>query len=233
VSKYIRELIRQGEHQQLDFKFEISDYGKIAKSLVAFANTEGGKLLIGVKDNGSIAGIRSEEEVFMIEGAARMYCKPEVRFSSRDWEIDGRMVLEVDVKKGDHGNPHKVLDKDGKWRIYIRAKDQNLLANRVLLRVWKREVSGRGTYISFGRNEKKLLEYLERNGHISISGVRKLTGLKVYPAETLLVNFIMLGIIEMNITAKQTFYILKEGYEKRIREINESEGPSSGGFIMS
>ena len=57
---YILELIKEGEHQQQDFKFEISDVCKIAKSLSAFANTDGGRLLIGVKDNGKIAGVHSE-----------------------------------------------------------------------------------------------------------------------------------------------------------------------------
>ena len=67
---YIHSLIAEGEHQQQDFKFEISDARKIAKSLSAFANTEGGRLLIGVKDNGKIAGIRSDEEKYMMEAAA-------------------------------------------------------------------------------------------------------------------------------------------------------------------
>jgi predicted HTH transcriptional regulator len=57
LNTYIKNLIKQGEHQQLDFKFEITDSKKIARSLVAFANTDGGKLLIGVKDNGAIAGV--------------------------------------------------------------------------------------------------------------------------------------------------------------------------------
>jgi predicted HTH transcriptional regulator len=57
LNTYIKNLIKQGEHQQLDFKFEITDSKKIARSLVAFANTDGGKLLIGVKDNGAIAGM--------------------------------------------------------------------------------------------------------------------------------------------------------------------------------
>lgn len=69
-SDYIHALIAQGEHQQQDFKFEISDICKIAKTLSAFANTDGGRLLIGVKDNGKIAGVRSEEEQYMIEAAA-------------------------------------------------------------------------------------------------------------------------------------------------------------------
>ena len=78
---YLQELISQGEHQQQDFKFEISDARKIARSLSAFSNTEGGRLLVGVKDNGKIAGVRSEEEAYMIEAAAKLYCKPQVEFS--------------------------------------------------------------------------------------------------------------------------------------------------------
>ena len=69
----IEALIEQGEHQQLDFKFEVSDSKKIARTLSAFANTDGGRLLIGVKDNGNISGVRSEEEYYMIEAASRMY----------------------------------------------------------------------------------------------------------------------------------------------------------------
>ena len=67
MNKYINNLISQGENLNLDFKFEISDAKKIARTFSAFANTKGGKLLIGVKDNGAIAGIRTDEEIFMIE----------------------------------------------------------------------------------------------------------------------------------------------------------------------
>ena len=75
-TEYIHALIAEGEHQQQDFKFEISDARKIAKTLSAFANTDGGKLLIGVKDNGKIAGVRSDEEQYMIEAAARTLLQP-------------------------------------------------------------------------------------------------------------------------------------------------------------
>ena len=75
---YLQQLIAEGEHQQQDFKFEISDARKIARSLSAFSNTDGGRLLIGVKDNGRIAGVRSEEEIYMIEAAAKLYCRPNV-----------------------------------------------------------------------------------------------------------------------------------------------------------
>ena len=67
---YIQKLIEKGESQTLDFKFEVSDSRKIARTFSAFANTDGGTLLIGVKDNGAIAGVRTEEEYYMIEAAA-------------------------------------------------------------------------------------------------------------------------------------------------------------------
>ena len=92
-AQYIYNLIAQGEHVRQDFKYEISDARKIARSVSAFANTEGGRLLVGVKDNGKIAGVRSEEEIYMIEAAARVYCSPEVAIECRIYKIEGKDVL--------------------------------------------------------------------------------------------------------------------------------------------
>ena len=88
---YIHTLIAEGEHQQQDFKFEISDARKIAKTLSAFANTDGGRLLIGVKDNGRIAGVRSEEEKYMIEDSKQKYRNKPNRMS--DAEIMVILIL--------------------------------------------------------------------------------------------------------------------------------------------
>ena len=93
--KYLRGLIAEGEHQRLDFKFEINDARKIARTLSAFSNTDGGRLLIGVKDNGRIRGVRSDEEYYMVESAATLYCNPEVRFKSRNISIEGKQVLDT------------------------------------------------------------------------------------------------------------------------------------------
>ena len=67
---YIHELIAQGEHRQQDFKYQVTDAAKLAKSVSAFANTAGGRLLIGVRDAGAVAGVTSDEEIFMMNRAA-------------------------------------------------------------------------------------------------------------------------------------------------------------------
>lgn len=53
--------------------------------------------MVGVKDNGKIAGIRSEEEIYMIEAAATMYCCPKVEIETRTYLVEGKSVLEVSI----------------------------------------------------------------------------------------------------------------------------------------
>jgi len=209
VDTYIKDLIQQGEHQQLDFKFEISDSKKIARSLVAFANTDGGKLLVGVKDNGVIAGVRSEEEYFMVEGAASMYCKPEVKFKTKEWRIDGKLVFEVTVEKSLE-KPHFATDKEGNWKVFVRVGDQNLLANKVLLQIWKHQKNRTEVNICYREQEEILMHFLSENGHITLSQFCWLAKIPSYMAEKILINFILLDIIQMNITEKQTFYRLND-----------------------
>lgn len=67
--RYLLQLIREGEHQQQDFKYRVADACKLAKSVSAFANTDGGRLLIGVRDDGNLSGVRSEEEIYMMHQA--------------------------------------------------------------------------------------------------------------------------------------------------------------------
>ncbi len=211
MTTFIKKLIAEGEHQQLDFKFSINDSRKIARSLGAFANTDGGRLLVGVKDNGIIAGVRSEEEYYMVEAAAQMYTRPEVKFDVHEWNVEGKKVLEVIVPKSKQ-KPHYVQDHDGSWLVYISVNDQNLLANKTLLKVWKRKESNRGTYIKYSEKEKTLLKYLEIYSTITLSEFMEIADISKFKAETILVNLIVLDIIEMHISEKGVYYKLTEEF---------------------
>lgn len=209
---YIQKLIDQGEHQQLDFKFEIADSRKIARSLVAFANTDGGKLLIGVKDNGVIAGVRSVEEYYMAEAAAQIYSRPAIEFYSKEWDLNGKKVLEIIIPKSDK-KPHYAQNSGKKWLVYIRFNDQNLLANNILIKAWKRKSRKKGVYIKYSDKEKYLLEYLENHKDITLSKFCRLAHISRYRAENILINFIALDIIEILITEKQILYKVKTAIE--------------------
>ena len=208
MPNHIYKLIAEGEHQRLDFKFEITDARRIARSLAAFANTDGGRLLIGVKDNGAIAGVRSDEEFYMLEAAAKMYCRPPVDFSSKEWTINGKTVIEIIIPKSPL-KPHFAAHKDGKWLVYVRVADQNLLANRVLLKFWEKDKLSKGVYLKFTDKEKLLLEYLEQNPTITLSRFSRMAGITRVKAESILVRFLLLRTIRIIITDNQTFYELK------------------------
>jgi predicted HTH transcriptional regulator len=207
--KYLEDLIAQGEHQELDFKFEISDASKIARSLCAFANTNGGRLLVGVKDNGVIAGIRSDEEIFMVEAASRIWCRPEVNISAKEWQIGKKNILEVYVPPGQQ-RPHLAGDREGNWKAYVRSGDQNFVANRILLQVWKREGSDHGVYIKFTDAERILLRYLEDHNTITLSRFARISGIKRSKAETILVRFLLLHLIRIHFTENHVFYSLEQ-----------------------
>lgn len=217
MSLYIQQLIDEGEHQRQDFKFEISDSKKIARSLSAFANTDGGRLLIGVKDNGAIAGVRSEEEIHMVEAASQMYCQPEVNYTTKEWNIHGKLILEVTVPKSAH--KHKAPDKNNLYKVFVRVNDQNLLADSILLKVWKKQESKAPVKIAFTETEMQLLRYLDEHQRIELEHFMSIAQIKKRKAEGILVDFILLGIIQLKLTEKQSWFQLEDaGFMERIGE---------------
>jgi predicted HTH transcriptional regulator len=126
---YVLTYISEGEHLKQDFKMRIDDAQKIARSLVAFANTSGGRLLIGVKDNGNVCGVRPEEELHMIIRSAEEFCQPPVHFSHSVWKVEGKAVLEIDIEESS-AKPHLAKIEEG-WKAFVREHDVTLPASNV------------------------------------------------------------------------------------------------------
>ncbi len=208
IPRHIADLIANGEGQTLDFKFEINDAKKLAKTLVAFANTDGGILLIGVKDNGKIAGIKSDEEMYMIESAARIFSKPAIPYEIKIWQIGKKNILEVIIPKSNL-RPHYAKNDKNKWIAYIRNKDKTLMANKVLIDVWKNSKNPKPIKIIYSRKEQLLLNYLTDNKFITIKEFVNLAQISYKLAQKILVDFILLDIIGIQITEKEALYYLK------------------------
>lgn len=206
MSKHIVNLIRQGEHQKLDFKHSISDSKKIARSLAAFTNTIGGTLLIGVKDNGNVSGVNSDEEYYMLEGAAQMYCKPEVKFEVTRWEINGKVVLEVYVKP-DAKHLYKAPDKNGKYKAFFRVKDENIVATPLQVKVWNAIRYRKPVKIEFSDKEQTLINHLKENSEITIDEYSRLGFIPRRDAENTLVKFAVLGIVSLQLKGDEEVFV--------------------------
>jgi predicted HTH transcriptional regulator len=191
----------------LDYKQEITSANKIAKTMVSFANHKGGTLLVGVRDNKTIAGIRTEDEKYMLDLAASFYCKPEIILEIIEHDIGGKIILECIVP---HGNdkPYASKGDDGKYWVYVRNKDKSLLASKVVVDVLRRQGSDRGTMIKYGKNEEALLKYLEENERITLQAFRKKVHISKWRASKILVNLISAGVIRNHTHEKTEFYTL-------------------------
>ncbi len=207
----LKSYIKEGEHQQQDFKFRVDDSKKIARTLAAFANTDGGRLLVGVKDNGKIVGVNPEEEFHVIQGAASIYCKPEVKVDAQIVQVKHKMVLVVSVLKSEK-KPIKAKDENEKWKTYVRRKDHTLLANKILVGVWKMEKRKTVKPQAFGNDEQLILNTIKEHNAITLSKLYRITKLNKNYIDKLLVLFISWGIIDMHITPTGTFYTI--GKEK-------------------
>jgi predicted HTH transcriptional regulator len=201
----LKKLIAEGENQQLDFKYCVSDSRKIARTLSAFSNSDGGRLLIGVRDNGSIAGIKSDEEIYMVDTAAHLFCRPEVNYTIKQHAAGAKTILEVEVTKGEK-RPCQAKDENGKWVTYFRHHDQNLVANKVLLQVWRKGERKSGVLVKFSKAENQLMEYLQKNGTISLSKFRKIAGISSYRAESILANLLIFKVLIMNASERGFSY---------------------------
>jgi len=207
VSKHIANLILQGEHQQLDFKHSISDSKKIARSLAAFANTDGGTLLIGVKDNGNVSGVNSDEEYYMLEGAARHYCKPEVKFIVTRWEINRKVVLEV-VVKPDPKHLYRAPDKNGNWKPFFRVKDENIVATPLQVKVWKALRYKKAIRVRLTGKDELLMKYLQEHKQITVEQYSRIGFLPYARAEETLVNLVVMGIAELKMADEGEVFVL-------------------------
>lgn len=191
-----------------DFKFCINDSRKIAKTISAFANTDGGRLLIGVKDNGKIAGVSSDEEYYMIQSAAEIFTKPAVKFESNTINYYGSTVLEIFIPKSDN-KPHFAKNEENKWVAYVRKKDENFPANKILLKVWKNKQMKKGLYVEYTEIEKRLLDYIDAKGSITVNKFARLVKIPRWKAENILVKLVCWDVIDLVIEEKAYWFVLK------------------------
>ncbi len=202
----IKRMIIEGEGVTLDFKKTITSCEKIAKTLVAFANNKGGRLLIGVLDDGTIKGVKSEdEEKYMITRAATFFCRPALEPIFEEIYIDAKLVLVAEIEASNL-KPHYSLGEDGKWWVYIRTNDKSMLASKIVVDVLKRSNNDDGVLIEYSSKEKGLLEYLQTKERITVKEYCDLLNLSRRRAQRILVNLVLSGVIRVHTTEREEYY---------------------------
>ena len=167
----INELIDRGEGLHVEFKRKISSPEKIARALIAFANTKGGTILFGVDDDGSIIGVESEKtEVDLIDLAGNHLCDPPIAPVIDIVPFNNKDVIAASVEESDDKPHYYLSSEDGEEnKVFIRVEDKTVIASREVIKVLRDERPDRPPLkISIGGNEKRLFEYLELQKRITV-----------------------------------------------------------------
>jgi len=131
---YVKELLKSEEGIHLDFKQSITNQLKISKTMAAFANTTGGRLIIGISDKRQVIGIDADEEMFMIEEANRKYINPPINYAFEIYEInhiddeklkEELLILIVNIPESIL-KPHAIKGEKSIKTIYVRKGDKSL-----------------------------------------------------------------------------------------------------------
>jgi len=205
-------LIAQGEHQQQDFKYVISNVSKIAHSLSAFANTDGGRLLVGVRDNGRIAGVQSEEEIYMIDAAAQSFCSPAVECQMQTTRQEGRSVLICTIEASEQ-RPILAREEDGSQIAYVRVADQNIVASPVHLALWRQQQSNRESILH--EADRQWLSLFDQVGGISLNHFCRHSKIPRKRAIRLLAKLLHFGLLQMRFNGQQWLFNLKMQEEEQ------------------
>jgi len=207
----LKALISEGENFKIEFKRQFSTIEKIAKELIAFANTKGGMILFGVDDDGTIYGVESEKsEMDLINEASREYCEPPIEPIVQVIELNGKDIV-VAIVEESRKKPHRLQDyKDTVLReakVYIRVNDKSVIASREVVKILESEnPDSEPLSIIIGENERRLFKYVEDKGRVTVKEFAKLVNISERRASRILVSLVRAGVIRIHTEEKFEYF---------------------------
>lgn len=197
----VLELIEKGESLTVEFKQRFSTYEKIAKEMIAFANTRGGFLLLGIDDDKSIYGIESEKsDTGLISESAGKYCEPPVDCVIECLEIRGKEVLVAEISESNN-KPHRLQDYKSSLdlnsaQVYVRVKDKSVLASKEMIKLLQTNSSGSSLKnYSVGSKERMVFDLLDRNETITVKELSGFANISARRASRTLIKLVRVNLL--------------------------------------
>lgn len=199
--KKLLKMLEEGENLNVEFKQRFSTFEKIAKEMIAFANTGGGYIIFGIDDNGSVYGVESEKgEAELIKESALKYCEPPIDYKIDFIELENKEVVVAEVFESNR-KPHRVQDylNDIDIRtaqVYIRIGEKSVLASKEMIKILQANTAKtKLKNYNVGKNEKIVFEYLDNNETISVKELSKKANISPRRASRTLINLVRANLL--------------------------------------
>ncbi len=214
----VKEMIADGESDTVEFKRKCVSPEKIARELIAFANSGGGFLLVGVDDDGKIVGVESEKtEMAVINEACQRYIRPALEPDIHIVNFRRDDVIVVEVAESQL-KPHRLVcpdddsqdrDKNFYESVFVRQGEASVQASKELARVLEAQnPDAQPVTLSIGRHEKTVFEFLDSHPHITVSDFARISKISEPRAAKLLVRLVRAGALNINLGQEADFYTL-------------------------
>jgi predicted HTH transcriptional regulator len=212
TERELTQLASTGESASLEFKHRVPDGDRIAREVIAFANSEGGRLLVGVQDDGTVAGVVDPaEEEFALRRALEQHSQPVVSYEVARVALpsSGRHVLVVTVRESER-KPHLLVNGSGEpGAAYVRVEDMSVEASPEALRLMR---SGgdeaNGVTFEFGDREQMLMRYLDDYGRVTVRQFATLIDEPREEVSGVLTTLVQAGVLQLHTSDEEDYFTL-------------------------
>lgn len=196
--KELIRLVEEGEGQQLEFKLKSNHPNKIVREMVAFANSDGGRLLVGIADDKEVRGLKyPDEDEYVLEKEMLRSIQPALSYSIDKIRLeDGREVLVFDIPTGEK-RPYAVIDHENPnlRKVYVRVADKSIQASKEVKEILKGLTKGKSLRFAYGDKENMLMKYLGEHRFITVDQFSELAGISRKSASRTLVLLVLTHVL--------------------------------------
>ena len=195
----LKRLVRQGENSKLEFKLKANHPEKSVREAVAFANSEGGTLLIGVNDDKIIKGLKfAGEDEYVLTRALQNHCSPQIKYELKKVSVESeREVLVFHIPKSDRVHYFVPVEKQRKGRAYIRIEDKSVQASSEMYQIMLAKTRKKDVKFRYGDKERMLMQYLQIHNQITVEEFSKTAKIPRWLASRTLVLMVLARVLQI------------------------------------
>ncbi|GAB6281569.1 MAG: hypothetical protein STSR0008_03100 [Ignavibacterium sp.] len=212
TKKQLLEMIEKGENTNCEFKLKFSSSEKIAKEMIAFANTKGGYIIFGVDDSKKIIGVESEKsEAELIKDVAENYCVPPINFNFYFMAIERKELVIVEVLESKN-KPHKLQDYKNyfdinKAEVYLRTNNKSVQASKEMIKLMQADTNKMSLKnYRIGNIEKSVFDFLNTNEFITVNDLCKIANISQRRASRTLIKMVRAKLLFIHTKDNGTDY---------------------------
>lgn len=198
--KELEKRVQGGENLFTEFKHKINFPEKIAREIVAFANSKGGQLFIGVDDNKTIFGLKNaDEELFALKKVIEKYIKFDIKYTISIIKVnEKKSVLLADIHESSQKPNYAFEFENQKNGIaYVRVADKSVQASSVVIKILELQSKNTEIRLAFGDIQRKIVSQIDANGFITVKSLAEKELISIHSASEKLIEMVLAGFLKV------------------------------------